>query len=286
MCGIVGVASTTPVAETLPLQAMRDAMSHRGPDDAGIWWSADRRVGFGHRRLAIIDLSPAGHQPMLDSSGELCITFNGEIYNFLDVRAELESLGHSFRSGSDTEVILAAYRQWGSDMLSRLNGMFAMALYDRTSQTVLLARDRAGEKPLYVRPTPGGLAFASELKALMADPDCERRLDPHALEIYLAFGYVPNDLCMLAGIEKLPQGHAMLFDLRSGSRKRWAYWSLPPQQSVASADAEAWCASWSTSWRTPSNGRCSPPTCRSASSSAAGSTPPSSRPWPRAAAGA
>src|SRR5215212_9868888 len=98
MCGIVGVVSTTPIPESLPLAAMRDAMAHRGPDDAGLWWSADRKVGFGHRRLAIIDLSAAGHQPMLDAAGDLCITFNGEIYNFLDVRRDLEGLGHSFRS--------------------------------------------------------------------------------------------------------------------------------------------------------------------------------------------
>ena len=238
MCGIVGVLSTKPIPDSLPLGTMRDAMSHRGPDDEGLWWSADRRVGFGHRRLAIIDLSPGGHQPMLDPHGELCITFNGEIYNYLELKAELEQLGHAFHTASDTEVVLAAYRQWDIGMLARLNGMFSLALHDRRSQTVLLARDRAGEKPMYIRRTHGNLAFASELKALMADPACPRRLEPHALEFYLAYGYVPGDMCLLAGVEKLPQGHAMLFNLNSGVAKRWAYWTLPPAAADGPADAE------------------------------------------------
>ena len=122
MCGIIGIASQTPVAERAWLIAGRDAMTHRGPDDAGEWWSTEGCVGLGQRRLSIIDLSPAGHQPMPDASGELCIVFNGEIYNFVDLRRELAAQGHAFRSQSDTEVILAAYREWGTECLSRLNG--------------------------------------------------------------------------------------------------------------------------------------------------------------------
>jgi asparagine synthase (glutamine-hydrolysing) len=227
MCGIVGVLSIKPLDASLPLAAMRDVMSHRGPDDEGIWWSADRCVGLAHRRLSIIDLSPLGHQPMLDATGELAITFNGEIYNFLDLRAELESQGHAFRSHSDTEVILAAYRQWGAGMLERLNGMFALVLYDARERTVLLARDRAGEKPLFIRRSPGRLVFASELKAIMTDPECERHVDADALELFLAYGYVPGTQSMLRGVEKLGQGEAMRFDLRTGDAKRWAYWTLP-----------------------------------------------------------
>jgi asparagine synthase (glutamine-hydrolysing) len=228
MCGIVGVLSTAPLPETLPIEAMRDALSHRGPDDAGLWWSPDRRVAFGHRRLSIIDLSPAGHQPMRDASGALWLTFNGEIYNFVELRAELEQLGHSFRSHSDTAVVLAAYRQWGNDMLARLNGMFAFAIYDSANQKVFLARDRAGEKPLFVSRRGGMLRFASELKAFMVDRSFERRVNLRALDLYLAYAYVPADLCILEDVEKLPAGHAMTFDLRSGATKRWAYWSLPP----------------------------------------------------------
>src|SRR5262252_240253 len=127
MCGFVGVSSSSEVADRSWLCAGRDAMTHRGPDDSGAWWSSDGRVGLAHRRLSIIDLSPAGHQPMSDVSGALTIAFNGEIYNFAELRRELESKGAEFRSHSDTEVILAAYRRWGEDCLTRLNGMFAFA---------------------------------------------------------------------------------------------------------------------------------------------------------------
>jgi asparagine synthase (glutamine-hydrolysing) len=170
MCGIVGIASLTLVSDRGWLAAGRDALRHRGPDDAGEWWSADGCVGLGHRRLAIIDLSPAGHQPMQDARGELCIVFNGEIYNFTDLRREQATKGHAFRSHSDTEVILEAYREWGTDCLSHLNGMFAFALYDGRKRQLFMARDRAGEKPLFYAVANGSLRFASELKALMADP--------------------------------------------------------------------------------------------------------------------
>jgi asparagine synthase (glutamine-hydrolysing) len=235
MCGIVGAASTAPLPETLPIQAMRDTLTHRGPDDAGLWWSPDRRVAFGHRRLSIIDLSPLGHQPMSDAAGELWITFNGEIYNFVELRHLLEQKGHSFRSRSDTEVILAGYREWGAGVLPRLNGMFAFALYDAPNQKILLARDRAGEKPLYVAAAGHSLRFASELKALMADPAMERRIDRRALDLYLAYGYVPAGLCILDGVEKLPPGQSLTFDLRTGVKSSAVYWSLPPPPSDAGA---------------------------------------------------
>ena len=202
-------------------------MRHRGPDDLGEWWSPDGRIGFGHRRLAIIDLSPAGHQPMQDAGGDLRVVFNGEIYNYLDLRAELAGKGHAFRSDSDTEVLLAAYQEWGSDCLSHLNGMFSFALYDARRDCVLMARDRAGEKPLFYSLANGELRFASELKALMADGGIERRIDPEALDCYLAMGYIPADRCILRGFHKLPAAHALIFDLSTAACRIWSYWQLP-----------------------------------------------------------
>ena len=226
MCGIVGVAGDVTVSREL-LVAMRDSLRHRGPDDEGAWWSPEGRVGLGHRRLAIIDLSAAGRQPMADTTGDLQVVFNGEIYNYLELRAELEGAGHRFRTATDTEVILEAYRAWGDGCLARLNGMFALALYDRPQERLLLARDPAGEKPLYYRASGGALAFASELKALLTDPACPRELDAEALDAYLAFGYVPGERSMLRGISKLRQGHALDFGVRSGKMRTWAYWALP-----------------------------------------------------------
>ena len=234
MCGIVGIVSNTPQAQRAWLAIGRDAMTHRGPDDAGEWWSADGRVGLAQRRLAVVDLSPAGHQPMHDASGALSIVFNGEIYNFADLRAELIDKGHGFRSHSDTEVILAAYREWGKECLARFNGMFAFALFDARQQTVFLARDRAGEKPLFYHQAGGVLRFASELKALLADPALARRIDPAALDCYLAMGYVPGDRCMLQGFNKLPPAHALLFDLQTGQDKIWRYWQLPELEATSS----------------------------------------------------
>lgn len=227
MCGIIGIASQSPINERQLLIAQRDTMYHRGPDDAGIWWSNDGRVGLAHRRLAILDLSPAGHQPMQDETGDLSIVFNGEIYNFKDLRRELEAKGYTFRSNSDTEVILEAYRAWGLDCLTHFNGMFAFGIYDAEQRRIFLARDRAGEKPLFYRSKNGSLYFASELKALMTDPTFPRRLDPEALDCYLAFGYVPDDRCILHGVNKLPPAHALSFGLDSGESRVWRYWQLP-----------------------------------------------------------
>lgn len=234
MCGIVGIVSNTPQAQRAWLAIGRDAMTHRGPDDAGEWWSADGRVGLAQRRLAIIDLSPAGHQPMHDASGALSIVFNGEIYNFADLRDELIAKGHGFRSHSDTEVILAAYREWGTECLARFNGMFAFALFDARQQTVFLARDRAGEKPMFYHQAGGVLRFASELKALLADPALPRRIDPTALDCYLAMGYVPGERCMLQSFNKLSPAHALLFDLQTGQTKIWRYWQLPELEAASS----------------------------------------------------
>jgi asparagine synthase (glutamine-hydrolysing) len=238
MCGIVGIASTRSVPDRDWVVAGRDAMRHRGPDGCGEFWSADGCVGLGHRRLAVIDLSPAGQQPMADASGLLHIVFNGEIYNFTDLRQQLTAKGHAFRSHTDTEVILAAYREWGSDCLERLNGMFAFALYDAGRRQLFMARDRAGEKPLFYALSSGALRFASELKGLMADPLISRQIDPEALDCYLTMGFIPGERCILKGVRKLPPAHALLFGLNNAQCRVWRYWRLPeaaPTAGVTSA---------------------------------------------------
>ena len=240
MCGIVGLTTASPLAahERAGLAGMRDTLRHRGPDDAGEWWSADGRVGLAHRRLAIIDLSPGGHQPMADVTGGLVIVFNGEIYNYRELRDELLAKGHTFRTQSDTEVILESYRAWGADCLAHLNGMFAFALYDTTARRLFLARDRAGEKPLFYHYANGRFAFASELKALMADPAFARKLDLDSFEFYLAYGWVPGERCILQGVRKLPAAHALTLDLEKDALRVWRYWQLPPQSASAPAEAE------------------------------------------------
>lgn len=227
MCGIAGIGSSHGIAQRDWLSKASEVLRHRGPDASGQWWSPDGHVGLAHRRLAIIDLSPAGRQPMEDQSGELHIVFNGEIYNYLDLKGELQRQGHRFRSESDTEVLLAAYDQWGMDCLSHLNGMFAFALHDARQHKLFLARDRAGEKPLYYLARNGAISFASELKALMQDPSFERRIDAVSLDCFLGMGFVPGNRSILVDAQKLPPAHALCFDLSNGAIKSWRYWSPP-----------------------------------------------------------
>jgi asparagine synthase (glutamine-hydrolysing) len=227
MCGIVGVVSSEPIQERRWLLAGRDALRHRGPDGAGEWWAADARAWLGHRRLAIIDLTPAGAQPMLDRGGDLALTFNGEIYNYRELRADLAARGHTFVSDGDTAVILAAYREWGAGCVARLEGMFAFGLYDARAAQLLLARDRAGEKPLFYRLADGAIHFASELKALLADESLPRRADAVALDCYLADGYAPVERCLLQGFRKLPPAHTLKFEVVTGRAEVARYWRLP-----------------------------------------------------------
>lgn len=238
MCGIVGIGSRLPIEHRDWLLAGRDAMIHRGPDDAGIWWSGDGRVGLGMRRLAIIDLSPAGHQPMQDGSGSCTIVFNGEIYNYHELQRELTARGHSFRSESDTEVILAAYREWGEDCTSHLNGMFAFAVHDAVRNVLFFARDRAGEKPLFYAHANGEVRFSSELKGMLADRVFPRRINHEALDSYLAIGYSPGNECIVNGVRKLPPAHAMVFDLASGEARVRRYWQLPAKPRVSDGSRE------------------------------------------------
>jgi asparagine synthase (glutamine-hydrolysing) len=239
MCGIAGVAARGGVPAPEVLDAMRDALAHRGPDGRGTWRSADGTVALMHRRLSILDLSPAGAQPMADGAGHV-LTFNGEIYNFQALRDELRAGGGAFHTGTDTEVVLAAYRAWGERFLERMQGMFALALWDPARRRLLLARDRAGEKPLFVHHAGGRLAFASELKALLADPAFRPELDPEALDAYLAFGYAPGEACLLRGVRKLLPGHALVYDVDGDAVRAWRYWDLPEPVSLdAPADEEA-----------------------------------------------
>lgn len=210
MCGIAGavnLARTAPRADlSHTVATMRDSMVHRGPDAAGIW-SDPETVVLGHRRLAIVDLSDQGRQPMSYASGRYTITFNGEIYNFRELSAELESLGHRFSSSGDTQVLLAAVVQWGLEgALRRSVGMFAFAIWDAEEQVLHLARDRLGEKPLYVGVHNNVLYFASELRAFRGISAFPRRLNPEAVSGYLQFGYVPEPLALYEGVCKLPPG--------------------------------------------------------------------------------
>jgi len=227
VCGIIGIASVKRVVDRTWLVAGRDTMIHRGPDDAGEWWSNDERVGLGHRRLSILDLSPMGHQPMHHKGRGLSIVFNGEIYNFMKIRGCLEGKGHKFRSQSDTEVILASYVEWGVDCVSHFNGMFAFAIFDMQYHKLFIARDRAGEKPFFYTLSEGTLRFASELKALMSDTSFKRRINGDALDCYLGLGFVPGERCMLDGVNKLPPAHAAEFNLESGEMRVWRYWRIP-----------------------------------------------------------
>jgi asparagine synthase (glutamine-hydrolysing) len=236
MCGIVGAAGRNALRETLAIQC--GTMRHRGPDASGEWHSPDGHVAIGHRRLSIIDLSEGGAQPMADASGAIEVVLNGEIYNYREVRARLQSLGHRFRSVSDTEVLLQAYLEWGVDCLTQLNGMFAFALYDRRHKTLMLARDRAGEKPLFYHHRDGQLEFASELKALLVDKSIPRSINPEALDHYLAFGFAPGELCMLTGFKKLPPAHALFYDIERDDVSVRRYWSLPAPTNDGVSDAE------------------------------------------------
>ena len=227
MCGIVGVASKNGIEYQEWISHARDLLTYRGPDDFGEWWSSDYQVGFGHRRLSIMDTSNAGHQPMSDQSGLLHIVFNGEIYNFVELRKELIQLGEIFKSDCDTEVLLCAYKVWGIDCLAHLNGMFAFALHDARNNTLFMARDRIGEKPLFYKILNGELRFASELVPLIDDNSDSKLIDIDALDLYLSFGYVSGNNSIIKGINKLPAANALLFDIRTGVSKSWKYWNLP-----------------------------------------------------------
>jgi len=238
MCGIAGMfrpGGGDQSALAGITSRMTDALKHRGPDASGIWTNEPAGVAFGHRRLSILDLSEAGAQPMRSECGRLAITFNGEIYNHLEVRAELESCGATpnWRGHSDTETFLYAVRQWGvAGALPRFIGMFAFALWYEQQQTLTLGRDRFGEKPLFYGWCGGDLLFASELKALAAHPNWSPALDRHALTSFMRYSYVPAPATIWLGIKKLPQASFVTFaaDTPAGMMPApTPYWSLRDQ---------------------------------------------------------
>lgn len=239
MCGITGIASLEHF-DIKRVTELRDRLTHRGPNSSGIWKSSDGHVALAHRRLSILDLSPSGHQPMLSASGRYTMVFNGEVYNYLELRTELEKLGHVFYSSSDSEVVMSAYAEWGEACLPRFNGMFAIAIHDRGNEqepaSLFFARDRVGKKPLYIAHNKTSLAFASELKAIPIKMRGNLNLD--ALNFYLALGYIPDTLCIAEGVTKLPPAHAARYLIDTGEFKQWRWWSLPPLKADPGADIE------------------------------------------------
>ncbi len=227
MCGLYGIYSAQGDVDREAIKACRDKLAHRGPDDSGLWCASDGRIGLAHRRLAVVDLSPAGHQPMLTPDERYAIVFNGEIYNYRALRRKLEVLGVGFSGDSDTEVLLQAFRVWGKSCLSRLNGMFSFVIYDQGDEGVLpslfFARDRVGKKPFYYVSKPGFFEFSSELKALSSPGT----LSLSALNFYLSLGYIPGDLCIADAVKKLPPGHYGQLGLDTGKLEISSYWSLP-----------------------------------------------------------
>jgi asparagine synthase (glutamine-hydrolysing) len=227
MCGIAGIIGTNTKAR---IRSMLDTIEHRGRDDEGVWTSSEidgagRRACLGHRRLSIIDTSSAGHQPMLSTDGRYAITFNGEIYNYRELKEELEAKGHRFHTDTDTEVLLAAFTEWGVESLSRLNGMFAFGIWDTKERTLILARDRLGIKPLYYAQVEmdGGTAFifASEVKAILATGLVERAVDPESLNQFLTFLWTPDPHTLFRGIRKLPPAHVLTLRGDELSVREW-----------------------------------------------------------------
>ncbi|MEW5858700.1 MAG: asparagine synthase (glutamine-hydrolyzing) [Cyanobacteriota bacterium] len=224
MCGIAGVLYFDgTAAQPEIVKPMTDVIAHRGPDGEGIYTSG--AVGLGHRRLAILDLSPAGKQPMSNEDGTVWVTFNGEIYNFGEIRRELSDRGHKFRSQTDTEVIVHAYEEWGTDCLKRFNGMFAFGLWDEKKRRLWLVRDRLGVKPLFYCHSSRFLLFGSEIKAILCHPGVERTIDYEALSYYLALNYTPAPYTLFASIRQLLPGHYLLVDA-DGHVEDVEYWDV------------------------------------------------------------
>src|SRR5712691_1034473 len=230
MCGIAGFWKQTGALEQALTQwgnGMNDALWHRGPDDGGLWVDCAAGIVLANRRLAILDLSPAGHQPMISHCGRYVIAYNGEIYNFLDIRRELEKEGQYFVSNSDTEVLVDACALWGIERaLSRLNGMFSFALWDRKEHTLVLARDRLGIKPLFYGWCKNTFLFGSELKALHAYPDFTSKLDRNSLALFLRLGYIPAPYSIYENIYKLPPGHLLTVSAPQERISPEPYWCV------------------------------------------------------------
>ena len=239
MCGIAGIVHLdgAPASPVL-LKRMTDAIAHRGPDGEGHW--IEGNVALGHRRLAIIDLSPAGHQPMRTTDGRFVMSYNGEVYNFHELRLELEAMGQQFRSRTDSEVVLNAWAMWGEKALDRLNGMFAFAVWDRREKELVLVRDRHGIKPLYYAELPGTLLFGSEVKALLSHPLIRAEMDEQALLEYMTFQNFFTDRTLFKGVQLLPAGSWLR--LRIGDKKPLVrrYWDYAFIEPVAPSSTDAY----------------------------------------------
>ncbi len=236
MCGIVGQLNfdNSPISAVV-LQKMTDVISHRGPDGEGHW--IEGNIGFGHRRLSIIDLSPAGHQPMISSDHRYVLTYNGEIYNFRELRMELEAKGYWFRSKTDSEVVLYSLAEWGSDALLKFNGMFALAFWDRKEKRLLLARDRYGIKPLYYCLDGKSLIFGSEQKSILEQPSFVKKINKRALLEYFTFQNIFTDQTLLEGVNLLPAGHFATLEFGDGQKELkqtrfWDYHFREPERPV------------------------------------------------------
>jgi len=225
MCGICGVISFKVPVDEQVLIRMQEEMIHRGPDDKGSYLNDERKVGFGFRRLAIIDLTPAANQPMCNSDGTIWIVFNGEIYNHLEIRKELETLGYKYKSRSDTETIIYAYQEFGIDFIHKLNGMFAIAIWDERIKTLIAYRDRIGKKPFYYTFTNNKFIFASEIKAILKHPDVKKEIDYDALSHYLTFLIPPSPNTIFKEIKKLPAGHRLILNI-DGNYKIEEYYDV------------------------------------------------------------
>lgn len=239
MCGLVAVFSDGPIDRHI-VDRMRDRLAHRGPDGAGTWIgeAAGGYIALAHRRLSIIDLREIAAQPMVAEDGRIVLVYNGEIYNFVELRAELTGRGHRFKTNSDSEVLIAAYLHWGQDFLSRLNGMFAFVLWDAKIGKSLIARDRFGEKPLYWAALPeGGIAFASEAKALFCHPSIPARVDAAGLRKFALGGpMIDGERTLFEGVSRVPPAHAMWVSARGRLEERWRYWT--PQYAADAAHAD------------------------------------------------
>jgi len=224
MCGILGLINFNQTIDQEKFETMRDTMSYRGPDDNGIWLSEGQKLALGHLRLSILDPSPAGHQPRVESAHNCVISYNGEVYNYLEIRAELEKKGYTFETGSDTEVVLKAYIEYGYDCLKHFNGMFAIAIWDGNKQELFLARDRLGIKPVYYFHSENEFIFASETKAILKGFDKKPNLNIQLIDSYMSFGYIPGENTLHQGIKRLLPGHYAV--LNGHALTITQYWDL------------------------------------------------------------
>ena len=237
MCGIAGEVNFKQHVSSHNLRLMTNALRHRGPDDEGSYINEDYSVSLGHRRLSFLDLGESGRQPICNEKKDVWITFNGEIYNYLELRDELISLGHTFHTATDTEVIVHGYEEWGTEVVSRLKGMFAFGIWDQRKKCLFLVRDRFGIKPLYYYYQNGTFLFASEIKGVKAHPNANTSLNLTSFTDYFVYRYVPSPNTIWNEVSKLPPAHWLML-YNDGSTETCEYWKLPTSNTKMS-DAEA-----------------------------------------------